>query len=1064
MALAAGLAWACVHGSQRGIDPSPASLHASATVTPDDPTVRGARLFPEKVDLAHGWGIEPDGGTRSIVAGIRVVAKADGSMSVADGRLPATPSSVIGLPPRLGGGFLFAIGPHVWRSDEWLGAARAFFSWSTPISQMLVGLDRVYLRSPQGALVALDPVSGAQIGLGPLPASPSIGRLEALDAWRAIAIADLRGVLMTVDAGSSWRPVLLPIDPSDVVALEDSIAVGGVDEGHQMQWWEVRSDGQSARLSFPPRSTEPTHPVSSLDRISSQPAGRGDGAPPVARPFGPRPLAAALEDGWPLADGTALVARDGALGRIRLSDGAMLEMAPDAFPFKPARCHALALGFDRALRHQSNAAASDGGAEGEGRNARGLGADAGAIGFVCGEPRGRTVVYRWDPSVARLVELRRFETPREVLGFGNGALAVRGACAADAPEGTPVARGVDLGPQEWCVAPPGGGWREWSGPSEARVVVLADGRVVQVRPPSGGDLGTARLVLGEEPAPSEIPLAFPALPIPVAAAMASGIWTDGFEERRPGVIGGWIDAAGSMIGIEIRVSGEARVGEYIRDAGAPVASGRWAFGWTASRRGFESTDGGMTWKKEIPMPDVMASGRGVHERACGPVGCIGAGWLRVGWGESDRAMAPDALPAAPSPEHIAPSLDFECTAYGGRPPAQPVPSVAARTTRQSRGRGPLERGPQANLYSGSTWGAVSEMPPFEAWAGPGMPADNLGLTLEMQGAIEPRLRVPLARLYVWGPESGEWDQLGRWQVRWQWPWGGWPDVRASSVATSPWGHMDSARRDLGMGPGIPTAWTVVDTDDPDHALFLVRRSLGAPSLEVLALESDRAPVEVRRSSGEPFADIEGTARVGGHWYFVTTQGVGETAASVLWSIEGAAAREILRVPRAGFETRPALRLARNADGRTLGLVVDGQLAGLRGGAPRWVAGVDVEAGTVSTPEPLAPVDLSDRAISTCTGDDPGWELDVPYPGAVRLRIGAQWEATLMAPLARMRISRLRACVERLLGTTDGYGSSAPDALTDPAYGSAPRDRETTRAVPVSVFSAKMRHGLRCWSR
>src|SRR4029079_1933426 len=66
------------------------------------------------------------------------------------------------------------------------------------------------------------------------------------------------------------------------------------------------------------------------------------------RTFGQRPLIAAIADGWPRSDGTALVARDGSLVRIRLSDGALIEVAADAFPLKPARCHPVPLGSAKA--------------------------------------------------------------------------------------------------------------------------------------------------------------------------------------------------------------------------------------------------------------------------------------------------------------------------------------------------------------------------------------------------------------------------------------------------------------------------------------------------------------------------------------------------------------------------------------------------------------------------------------------------------------------------------------------------------------------------------------------
>jgi hypothetical protein len=1032
IALVPGLAalLACGGAHRLLSEARPGALRQSGLRAPDDPTVRGARLLPEALDQSPGWGVEPGGGVRAIVAGVRVVSMADGAMLVAADRLPATPSGVVALPDRLGHGFLFAIGTRVWGAEAWLAPAHAVFASAVPVAQVLIGLDRVYVRSQQGALVAFDPRTGIPVDLGPAPASPSVGRLAALDAWRAVAVADLRGALLTLDAGSTWRPLALPFDPSEVVVLDDAIAVGGLDEGRQMQWWEVRSDGQAGKLSTAPSSTSPP------DRAPAP-------IDVAARVFGPRPLVAAIEDGWPLVDGTALVARDGALGRVRLADGALVESIGNAFPLKPSRCHAISL------------ARAVGPSPGQGGTP-----NDGALGFACGEPRGRTILYRWDAPSAHLAELRAFQNPREVLGFGNGALAVRGPCAASA---TGDAVG---GNQTWCVMPPSGSWREMQGATDERLVVLSDGRVARVRSPQAGGLSTARLTVADGARSEELPILLPPLPNEVARAVRLGIWMDGFEERRSGVVGGWIDAAESLVGIEVDMDGRARVGEYIRDAGGPVASGRWAFGATASRRGFETTDGGMTWTKEIALPDPIASGHQVHERVCGPVGCIAAGWLRVGWGATAQAPTAELPPQPPPRTHPPPNLELDCEPLAG-PPLEPL--VRRATPRPAPGS--LVVHTPMGTYAGSTWGAVTEFPPFAGRAGPSIPADDLGLDIEVSNGAEHALRAaPLAHVYAWGPRNGEWDQLGRWQVLWQWPWGGWPDLRSSTAFAAPWTSLDAARRAMGKGQGVPTAWAIAEGDDPDHALLLARHALSSAAVDVLLLETDRPPIEVHRANGAPFPDVEGAVRMGGHWFVATTQSPAELLATVVWSLEGATAREIARVPRAGFEARRPLRLARRTDGRGLGLVVDGQFDAVRGTTMRWVASVDLDSSSLATPEPLAPIDLSDRNVTLCTGDDAGWELDLPYPGTVRLHTGTRWESALQAPVVRMHLSHERACVDRVLGSVDAYGSTAPEELARrmrPFGAGVPIDKPgaaAVRTIEVNVFSARKRHGLRCVAR
>jgi hypothetical protein len=319
----------------------------------------------------------------------------------------------------------------------------------------------------------------------------------------------------------------------------------------------------------------------------------------------------------------------------------------------------------------------------------------------------------------------------------------------------------------------------------------------------------------------------------------------------------------------------------------------------------------------------------------------------------------------------------------------------------------------------------------------------------------------LVRLYAWGPKSGDWDQAGRWEIRWQWPFGGWPEIRSTSTAQAPWSGLDAARRWLGIGQGA-TTWLLAATDDADHALLVGRRTSTAPATaDLLVLETDRAPLEVRRPGGDAFQDVEGAARVGGRWYVATPQSPGELAATVVWMLEGTGAREIARVPRTNGDARPQLRLARRADGRALGLVVDA-IADTSPSAMRWVMSVDLESGALGEPEPLAPADLSDRSVTLCTGDDSGWDVELPFGGAVLLQIAPRWGSSLQSPAARMRISRERACVLRVLGSVDAYAATAPDALVRPIPAAA--RRADLRAVEVSVLSARTRYGLRCWAR
>jgi len=1068
-----------------------------------DPTVRGARLLPESVDENQGYGAEPGGGMRAITAGLRVVTTREGSVVTADDRLPQAPQLTSALPERLGGGFLFVLGTTVWRAEHWLDAARPIFTSLQGVQAIVPGLDRVYVRT-QNAYLAIDGKTGAVLDLGPWPASPFVSGFAAADGWRAAAVTDLRGVVATYDAGATWRALELPMDPRQVLVSGDSLAVGGIENGKVETWFEIRGDGTVARLSSPPREAKgklvpPTAPPASRPATGVEGSHDEYVQDTHTRIFGKRPLAAAIEDGWPLTDGTAVVARDGALGRVRLSDGALVEVAQGAFALESARCHPLSLTRPGAV---------------------------GAFGFVCGEPRGATVIYAYDPVRARLTELKKFDRPRVVTSGGNGAIAVRGPCAEDGdastspreptriaslPDGGTDASLTDAGAElhrraqrereraqreeneraekeaaakaraaevhPYCVlaaatAPRDGAWREVHvrGDVDAeRIVVLADGKIAVVSPPQG-HTAPARLTLLENGRAVTRAIELPKVTADIARMLRLGVWLDGFEERRPGVLGGWIEAGGAMLGIEVALDGKAALGQFIRDAGTPFVSGRYGLGWTPSRRGFETTDGGMTWTSlELPEPLVPVSK--VEKRACGPVGCLAAGWLRVGWGEAKKVP----VPAVPQPHRASisaastPQLSLACEAMNPTMPAPPA--LRARVTAPSMPSSPPSSrrtfgGPPVLATSGV--GGVVDLPSFFAQAGPLLRDSERGMPFEVQELPEkyPRLGT-LARLYAWGPKTGDWDTQGKWQVKWLSPFAGWNEARASLPVVPPQTMLDFTKQSSAFGgyggySPYSGSFQIASGDDSAHALLLARRT-SRTEVTPIELEADRAPVEIHRADGEPFVEIDAVMRAAGRWFLATPPLPGASMpATTLWQVEGSVARELGRVSRAALETgRPTgTRLARQSDGRAIGLVIDGQPNAERSGTTHWVLPVDRETGKLGEPEPLGYADLAGRTLEACTDDVVGWSFDTSLAGtSVRLRL-PQGAGTMHSVYARIRLTATRACVEHIAGMYDGQSAERAAQLTrgaPPAPSSASRPGE----LIATAFAAQGRYALRC---
>ena len=1016
-----------------------ASIRANGIGANVDPTVRGARVVPSFVREDRSLGVEPGGGLRGITGGVRVVTLPNGAMLAADDRLPQVPALTTVLPDRLGGGFLFVLGTVVWRADRWLSDVRPIYTSPVPIHRMVAGLDRVYLRASNGSHQAIDARTGTRIDLGPWPASSFIGPFAAVDGWRAVAISDLRGAVATFDAGATWRPLALPIEAKDVTVIGDMIAVSGQDRTNS--WFEVRPDGQIAKLGALPLPAATT-PASSTDFTGP-------------RTFGQRPLIAALEDGWPLTDGTALVARDGSLGRIRLSDGALVEVAADAFPLKPARCHPVPLGSAKAPND---------------------------FGFVCGEVRGKTVLYAYDAAHGTMLPTRQFAQPRIVVSSGNGALAVHGPCGDGVPE-----KADEPAQHDYCLRRRGGDWEEFHVRGQIgseRIVVLGDGRVAVLSPPTG-DLSTARLTLLDKGKTSSVPVTFhaaganPDVPLAndVARALRLGIWLDGFEERRPGILAGWVEAGGSVLGLEITLDGDATHGAYIRDAGTPMVSGRYGIGWTASRRGFETIDGGMTWTPiAVPEPIAETSREGTAaarardprlsaSRACGPIGCNAAGWLRIGWGASTKPPPPEPPPIARLPS-VRPNLyvNLTCEPLAPAPPKVPPSTTSGTATPQPSLRSTAIWGTYPPVFGGIAAAAAFELPPFYSVAPPGLHPDERGMSAEATDPIERYPRTgPLARIYAWGPKSGDWDHAGRWIARWVWPYSGSQDVHVTQVSAPPALLVEAAKLSGTSAMPSPVVWSYGLGDDANHALLFARRGGGRGDVTIFEVESDRAPLEVRRADGEPFTEIDASVRAAGHW-FLATPPLGESMATV-WQVDGPIARELVRVPRAGMDGRPlGARLARRADGRAIGFVVDGQPTPERSGAQRWVLPIDLETGTTGEPELLGASDFGDRDSTTglpsCGDDDPGWILDAPWNVSARLTVQGQDAGTMHSLYARVRVSQQRACIERIAGNLDGMGTERAQLLTRNDARVRP-PAPATPTLPVTALAARARYPLRC---
>ncbi len=927
-----------------------------------------------------------EGGERALVGTVRLIELQNGGVLSATTLLPGLPAATDGtteIPSRMGGGFLFHIGASLYRADDWLAPVQLIFtsptSPSANISRVVVGLDRVYVQLDKGAYVAIDPKTGAQLDLGTFPRAPFVTSLVTLDGWRAAAIADTRGVVVTEDAGATWTPVNLGADPIELSKVGDAIVVKATDNGRDA-WFVVSTDGHIGRLADEPEADE-TATAETTDA-------------PTASPFGTRPLVAAIEDGWPLTDGSALVARDGAIGRVRLSDGALVEIAQDVFPLKPARCHPFSL-----ARASSPA----------------------AIGFACGEPRGATEIYAYDPTGGFVILLRHFDNARLVASSGNGAIWIRGGCATDAPSDD-----VTPGRQSYCLLGHDNVFTDFFVQGELgtqRIVVLADGRRVVISPPQG-KLAEARITILDKGVARTLPIQWEdGLQATVQLGqndtveleatqrvLRNGTWLESFEERKPGKLSGWVAAGTVMMGIEIGLDGRAKHGPLVRDMGAPIVSSAYGLGW-ASRHGYETVDGGMTWRA-IDVPDPLArAGHREVSRACGPIGCETAGWLRVGWG---TAHAPNfqALPSfvsAGAPSYVPMHLQCELTGKLASPgqASALAPSQHSHDWYSLYGVNPPKL--TDDEYG---WGLQ----------GPSM-LTGTNDTARNRRLGDSNVRV-LAYYYAWGPRSSsiDWTLKGRATARWSSPFEASSTIHSTQLGAIPKFIADPVSPIVStsrMG-GVLDAGGVAFGEDGDHALWVFAKRNGTDSVGALLLEADRGATEIRRADGVEMAPIDSAVRAGGRWYLATANDSEDSSAAVVWEVESGVAHELTRLPRVTVPPQwqqatitTGVRMARRAAGRAVGVIVDGQPSARCFVAnQRWVIPIDLASGKVLEPEPLGPFDIA-NAATICDAGAGGWVLDASYTNS--FTIGTD---SMSANVARIHYDHGSACVERVVSTSE----------------------------------------------
>jgi len=897
-------------------------------------------LIPELERRGLRPSSEGPGTNRYLLGGLRVVVHDDGRVDRAAQRFPSGSVESVVMPDRFGGGFLFyqvdTRGTRTWRAEDWTASLEPLAYIAPKANEIVPGFDRIYVRTPSGSLLALDPDTGRPMPRGPLPPASAWGAMAFADGWRGVVETELRGPLATFDAGATWLP--LPV--------EGNVSTAGVYRGDPVLYtatgsYRVDGQGQVHRL-----------------RSDSGGGPRGDveDEKMVQHPLGKRPLRRIIEHGWPIGAQKAMVLHRGGLLRVALPTGVVEAQRPDVLDDEDATC--------------TGARVGDG------------------FGFVCGVEDGPTRIYRYRAPLG-LDVVASFDGPRFVSSGGNGAFAVRGPCRPKADE--------DEETRLYCVVARSGRKHEIAVRGELgaeRVVALRDGRVVVLVPPRLDRPGRVTVIAGDDLQSHE--LEYPKDAEDAVAVARSGLWLEGFEERKKGRIGGWVEAGGPVVGVEIDLkTGEVELGKIHDQGGYVLTAGRFALAVTDVETARESMDGGRTWT-QLEMPRLVNwSSPEVRTRGCTPVGCALRGWLRIGWGDPAEEKDLEVVEPPPSvtvANQMRSRPGFRCTLARAPDTTPPRPV------------------PQAGESPFSPWSAFRRVPP------PRLAKGEVGVDRGSSYG-----NASGAHVYVWGPKGADWTKTGTWQVRFDDPFAV-DGVRESGETRSPWPDLDQAA--MGIGARRRSGYWRWETElDPGGTTGLASlcmgtrcRFYGLAEGEPLSLLRPRGITLMRRPGDQ------GVVRIGETIYLLQQNHSG--ADPVVWRghLGHLEAVTRLRRLRSGGRRRGfmSMGLVRRVYGNSLGVLVvqpsdpaSGHTVG------RWlVYPLDATRGVLGEPIDLGMTDLDGETPPRCAPGDDGWLVAGPLPQGLDVRL-ADTSGYVSNVSLRMRLDPGHRCVDAMSGQASG---------------------------------------------
>ncbi len=996
--------------------PAPRVAAASTSKAPSLITPAHLVAVPDSTSVSYKHR-DDDGTVRLVAHGMRLLSHPDGSVDRAKQLLPAVQAvHTLELPRRLGHGYVFYVHSSsttlVWRSKTWTGALEPLANVGFDVARVVAGFDRLYLvdRATR-SVVAIDADTGKVTDPGALPPSPGYGGIAIADAWTGVVQVPYRGVLATFDAGASWHQVTsqttygVALDHGRIgIRLASGMYV--LDPSGALRKYEQNSDRESM---FRGAGQDPAD-VSWVDPAddSAEPP-----TTPPAGPLGRRPLDLAVLRGYPDTKTTAVVAAAGAVGRVRLSDGALLDVDEDAFP-RGSTCDGIELGH--------------------------------GFGFVCGEQRGSTVVYGFKAPLS-LEPVLSFDEPRYVAPSGNGALVIRGGCSGHARDN----------PGAYCIRSPGGALSEVHVKGDLgveRVVALSDGRAAVIVPPRLGAPGL--LVLIDRAGKTKsVKMQLPAKAgKSILALLNKGLWLDGFVERKPGELAGWVAAGGPFVGVRLHLDGSVEVGKLENDIDRSLLSGQLAFSLGDSGLAAESIDGGFKWREvELPADATStSSSRSVEDgpRGCSRVGCAFGSWLRIGWRGTNGHKSKLATAEPPRPTVEPPTGGgrwlLTCASTGEQrgERIEPRPRASSTSRRYARPPPGYRYGtvPSPDQLQSTDW------KPFFGYPPPSKRPEQVGFDTGTETAT---VKV---HGYVWGARGASWDRVGLFQMRVVDRFDVDHAIWSTAATRSPWDDISQAAQAFGQGyyGSAPNWETMLDPSERAGAL----RITGATA-DLFLIEEGRSVVKVADVGRQGFNTLAGAVKLGSTWYVGSMYGSSEFR---VFRIEGSRMQLLGRYPmRVGSQASGTVTslLVRNARGDALGILARPRIRGASNNT--FIYPIDLKTHLADAPLELTPSAVA-SALPCGNDDDDGWLIVVqPSVAPYMDFVGDADPLSVNGVSARLLASAHGVCIDSLAAYAE---SKVPARMHPPSGGVAgwAAGRQTA-TLAVTGRGGGVRWGFRC---